>query len=474
VSTVAFRRDVFVDIPDQLDSTDPVGDLYRRFATQVGFGRLSVPTAVVRSAAAGRTRPSHGPVSLLQDTYLRKTRIRVAERFHDLDDALTSRRRGGTRRVLFEAASPMSLSVFGPVFHRLVRDSRLEFWFTSCDRSWDTTAIFRSAGIAERVIRPEQARWAKFDAYINTDFWGMTWLRRRTRRVHFFHGVAGKYGLDAPVRIAPIVATFDRLMFPNRDRLRRYAEAGLVDADSPQAALIGYPKVDCLVDGSLDRNDVVSRLNLDSSRPTVLYAPTWSPYSSLNLMGSEVVAALGRLDLNVVLKLHDRSYDAATRGSGGIDWRQRLHHVCERQAAHLVQDADASPYLHAADLLVTDHSSVGFEFMLLDRPIVVIDSPDLVRHARVNPEKVAMLQSAAFVVEENGDVGRTVLNALGATKEHRLQRRRVADELFYCPGSATNRAVQCIYDLLDLPLPATSAVEPAPALQALAPLTRSL
>ena len=93
----------------------------------------------------------------------------------------------------------------------------------------------------------------KFDAYINTDFWNMTWLPRRTRRIHLFHGVAGKYGLDAPTRIAPVVATFDRLMFPNHDRLMRYAEAGLVDPDSPTAALIGYPKVDCLVDGSLNR-----------------------------------------------------------------------------------------------------------------------------------------------------------------------------------------------------------------------------
>jgi hypothetical protein len=376
--------------------------------------------------------------------------------------------------VLFEAASPMSLSVFGPVLHRLARDQRLEFWFTGCDRSWDTTEVFRSAGITERVIRPEQARWAKFDAYVNTDFWNMTWLRRRTRRVHFFHGVAGKYGLDAPVRIAPIVATFDRLMFPNRDRLRRYAEAGLLDADSPRAALIGYPKIDCLVDGSLDRNEVTSRLNLDGSRPTVLYAPTWSPYSSLNLMGSEIIAALGRLEVNVVVKLHDRSYDATTRGSGGINWRQRLHVICARHGAHLVQDADASPYLNAADLLVTDHSSVGFEFMLLDRPIVVLDSPDLVRHARVNPEKVAMLHGAAFVVEENGDVGRAVLNALAAPEEHGTQRRRVADELFYCPGSATLRAVQCIYELLDLPLPATSTVGPEPTLHTLAPLARSL
>ena len=135
-------------------------------------------------------------------------------------------------------------------------------------------------------------RWMKFDAYINTDFWNMTWLPRRHPAVHLFHGVAGKYDLDAPTRIAPVVATFDRLMFPNRDRLKRYADAGLVDPDSPAAALIGYPKVDCLVDGSLDRTRIQHELGLDPAAPTLIYAPTWSPYSSLNASGEAIIASL--------------------------------------------------------------------------------------------------------------------------------------------------------------------------------------
>jgi glycosyltransferase involved in cell wall biosynthesis len=475
-STVAIRREALDSLAEELDVDDPIRDLYRRCARRSAVGRLDVPTVVVRDVAPVTSSPlRRRSVSLLNDTAFRRGRARLAAALHAVDAAIGSRQHR-PMRVLFEAASPMSLAVFGPVFHRLARDRRLEFWFTSCDRSWDAPAIFRSAGLVERVIRPERARWARFDAYINTDFWDMTWLRRRTRRVHFFHGVAGKYGLDAPVRIAPIVATFDRLMFPNRDRLRRYAEAGLIDGDSAQAALIGYPKVDCLVDGSLDRNEVTSRLRLDASRPTVLYAPTWSPYSSLNLMGSTVIGALGRLDVNLVVKLHDRSYDVTTRGSGGVDWRRRLHAVCGRSGARLVKDADASPYLHAADLLVTDHSSVGFEFMLLDRPIVVLDSPDLVRHARVNRDKVAMLHSAAFLVEDGADIGHAVVEALAAPTEHRSARRAVAEELFYCPGSATARAVQCIYDLLELPLPAADSVnaDAARTLHALAPLARSL
>src|SRR5262249_53700868 len=165
--------------------------------------------------------------NLFHDTLFRRTRRAIVGGVHAIDD-LASRLRGDRARVLFEAASPMSLAVFRPVLERMERDPRIEFWFTTSDDRWDASSIFTPAGIRERVVRSDQARRMKVDAYVNTDFWNMTWLPRRTRRVHLFHGVAGKYGLDAPVRIAPCVSTFDRLMFPNRDRLQKYADAGLI------------------------------------------------------------------------------------------------------------------------------------------------------------------------------------------------------------------------------------------------------
>jgi glycosyltransferase involved in cell wall biosynthesis len=478
ISSLVFRR-ASIELLGTFDPSLPFAESVREFATRavaagtVGF--QSIPLVVERTPerAAVPAPAGRGAINLLQDTRYRRARSRVTGVLHAADGWLT-RRPGKPRRVLFEAASPMSLAVVGPVLRHLRRDPRLEFWFTSCDRAWTPHAIFGPSDITERVVTPDDVRWAKFDAYINTDFWDMTWLPRRTRRIHFFHGVAGKYGLDAPVKIAPVVATFDRLMFPNRDRLRRYAEAGLIDGDSPQAALIGYPKVDCLVDGSLKRTDTLARLVTDPKAPTVLYAPTWSPYSSLNTIGREVIAALGQLGVNVIVKLHDRSYDVTTRGSGGVDWRRSLRRVCERYGAHLVQDADASPWLHAADLLVTDHSSVGFEFMLLDRPIVVLDRPELIAHARVNPDKVTMLQNAASVVRAANEIGPAVRAALDHPAEHRSERRRIADELFFCPGSATTRAVEAVYELLAMPLPATAGVNaPAAPLPSLAPLVRS-
>ena len=196
-----------------------------------------------------------------------------------------------------------------------------------------------------------------------------------------------------------MVATFDRLLFANRDRLQRYADAGLIDPDGGAAALVGYPKVDCLVDGSLDRSRVLREMGLDPSAPTVLYAPTWSPYSSLNQAGASIIESLARSGGNVIVKLHDRSYDTSDRASGGVDWRLRLERVCRDFGVHLAGGFDASPYLVAADVLVTDHSSVGFEYMLLDRPVVVIDCPQLLAHARVSRHKAALLRGAAEVVD---------------------------------------------------------------------------
>jgi hypothetical protein len=400
-------------------------------------------------------------VTLLHDTAFRRARNAVTRTFHATDD-LIARLCRPERRVLFEAASPLSLAVFRPVLERLQQDARVEFWFTTADRAWDADRTFRRAGITDRIVTPKDVRWMKFDGYVNTDFWNTTWLNRRCRRIHLFHGVAGKYGLDAPVHIAPVVRSFDRVMFANEDRMRRYQEAGLIEGHGDRAQLIGYPKADCLVDGSVNRCEIHQRLGLDPSRPTVLYAPTWSAFSSLNSIGAELLPSLASLNVNIIVKLHDRSFDVRSQdAAGSVDWRRDFEAMCRRWGVHAALDSDIAPYLYVADALVTDHSSAGFEFMLLDRPIVVIDCPELIQNARVSPDKVRLLQDAAIVAKRDARaITAAVSLALIDPSAKSAERVAAANHVFYRPGSATARAVDCIYDVLEL---ATPAVAAAPA-----------
>ena len=79
--------------------------------------------------------------------------------------------------------------------------------------------------------------------------------------------------------------------------MSNYIKYGVVKPDSPAARLVGMPKVDCLANGSLDRARVLGELGLDPGKPTVIYAPTWSPEGRLIAFQS---AHAGRTQIRVV------------------------------------------------------------------------------------------------------------------------------------------------------------------------------
>jgi len=200
----------------------------------------------------------------------------------------------------------------------------------------------------------------------------------------------------------------------------------------------------------LQRDDVLRWLRLDPTRPTILYAPTWSANSSLNLMGLELVAGLLERSWNVIVKLHDRSRDPRPFYSGGIDWPARLAGVMAGKTGHLVSDADICPYLAAADVMITDHSSAGFEYLLLDRPLVRIHVPELLRGSNIGEEYVRLLAEAARSVVGPLEALRAVEHGLADPAVGSISRRTVAEDLFFDPGGATARAVGELYDAMAL------------------------
>jgi CDP-glycerol glycerophosphotransferase len=250
---------------------------------------------------------------------------------------------------------------------------------------------------------------------------------------------------------------WDRLFFINRRRMENFIRAGAIDADSQAARLVGYPKLDCLVDGTLTRDDVLRAIGIDVESRTVLYAPTWSPYSSLNAMGEELVKGLVAAGYSVIVKLHDRSRDPEYKHSGGVDWPSLLEPILRAGGGWLADGSDACPYLAAADLLITDHSSVGFEYLLLDRPIIRIEMPELIANTDINPDYVALLRDASTTVRDVKETIKAVEKCFCDGGTLSPERRAVAAELFYEPGTATARAVRELYDVIELD-PAEAAV----------------
>jgi CDP-glycerol glycerophosphotransferase (TagB/SpsB family) len=344
-----------------------------------------------------------------------------------------------------------------PIHTALAADPRIRFYATASESPTAVRSIYRDAPRRLTLISPRRAAAMRFDAYLTAD---LLWARlpRGTKRIQMFHGVAGKFAHDYDTPESSM-RRWHRLFFVNRRRLQNFVSSGAIDATSDAARLIGMPKVDCLVDGSLGRDTVLRMLRLDPSRPTILYAPTWSAASSLNVMGVELVEGLLARSWNVIVKLHDRSRDLRPFYSGGIDWVARLRPLMVGQSAHLVNDADICPYLAAADVMITDHSSAGFEYLLLDRPLIRIHLPDLLRTSNINEEYVRLLADAAESVDGPVQALSAVEAALSDPGRRSASRRSVADDLFYRPGTATARAVEELYRTMELaPVPASYAL----------------
>jgi len=375
----------------------------------------------------------------------------VVNSLREIDKQWQRRVRPNQRRLLVNARTAMNYGTIAPVVERLQLDPRIQLYFTASEDPANTAAIYSEARQPFRIVSPLVAAFIRFDAYLAADF---LWVKlpRGTRRVQTFHGVAGKYRTiyDSPSRS---MRGWDRLHFINERRLRHFIDTGAIDAGSPAARLIGMPKLDCLVDGSLNRNNVLTSLGVDPSRKTVMYAPTWSPYSSLSTMGEELVKALGQAGYAVIGKLHDRSRETIYANSGGVDWGARLEPLLRSTGGVLATGGNSSKYLPGADVMITDHSSLGFEYLLLDRPLIRIELPELIEKTDVEPiyvELLARASTTAFNVKETVEA---VEQAFVDPRFNSKERETVANEMFYKPGSATERAVSEMYDVLELDRP---------------------
>lgn len=122
----------------------------------------------------------------------------------------------------------------------------------------------------------------------------------------------------------------------------------------------GWPKLDPLANPQ-NMHLIRRELGLDSERPVILYAPTFpEKYTSAVDLRESIGDLLSVGEYTWLIKFHP------LMDSGIVtSYRELCGDCCE-----VVEGLNILPYLQAADILITDTSSVAYEFMLLDRPII--------------------------------------------------------------------------------------------------------
>lgn len=106
-------------------------------------------------------------------------------------------------------------------------------------------------------------------------------------------------------------------------------------------------------------------LSQSSTKKIILYAPTFSPsLTSADALYNEIIALSKKDDYLVVIKFHDKM-DKDT---------QKRYEASKSQKLLILKDNNISDALKFSDLMISDTSSVVYEFLLLDKPVITLKS----------------------------------------------------------------------------------------------------
>jgi hypothetical protein len=284
----------------------------------------------------------------------------------------------------------------------------------------------------------------KVAVYVNNSVHNFHSLRQsRMLHVHVNHGESDKVCM-----VSNQVKAYDRVFVAGPAAIHRH-RAALIGFDEAKLVPVGRPQLDLTPAPVLPA----------SPRRTILYAPTWegenasNNYTSIDVLGPAIMsAALAVADVRVIYKPHPRAAISPlpTMASAHHEIVGLLESAARRDPAaghRYLPTGDILAVFPGCDLMVTDVSSVGLDFLYLagERPIVLADRyGDRSRLAADAP-----ISRCAEVVDA------TTVSRLTATLTRLLvtdpyAAERAVIRAFYfgdlAPGESTQRFVAAIAD----------------------------
>ena len=210
--------------------------------------------------------------------------------------------------------------------------------------------------------------------------------------------------------------------------------------------LTGFTKCDPL---SSMNHEKLNSFKLDQNLKTILYAPSFYP-SSIDML-NQVFPKLS-YETNLIIKLHNFSWfqDKYKNQS-----KMMLELVEKNRNIFLVphDDYNIIPYYYNSDLLISDISSTIFEFLYLNRPIIMAECFNLrLKHKIFNKRFIkkmdlSRMESIDFVLrlEDPNNLISLVYHSLeypNDLEQERLVAQR--EYLFKLDGKASYRMVNAI------------------------------
>lgn len=309
--------------------------------------------------------------------------IRGTERWQQLEDEYDGSYVKAEVVVYFGDRKPKfyQLGQWIPVLEELHRKHRVVLVFRKPSSLLEARELTRLPMALKRKFDPlhtfYHANDFKLALYVNNGMSNFQSLGFAPMvHVHVNHGESDKLSM-----VSNQAKSYDKVFIAGDAAVSRHRKT-LVDFDESALVKVGRPQLD------IDR---VPELET-SSATTIMYAPTWegendaNNYTSVDLFGPKIVeAALGIDGCRVIYKPHPRVAASTDPSMAAANARilELIENANETIADESLQhqvlmEGDILAMFDTVDILVTDISSVGLDYLYLhpEKPLVLTDRRD--------------------------------------------------------------------------------------------------
>lgn len=230
-------------------------------------------------------------------------------------------------------------------------------------------------------------------------------------------------------------------------RLEKFHKYGLDKIHDVE--ITGLPKLDVFFDGSLNKQVLSKKYNLDPKKKTILYAPSYKPTSIFSI-GKKILELSEKF--NVIIKLHPFSWN----GKYAPHDQHLFFEQRQKQFPNLKliepKEHNILPFMYIADTMISDGSSTINEFLALNRCGIIIDLPEETHRDGVpllENKSADWLKNSFIHISEKDDLQKAIEQALNPTSERIGNLRRDRDYIFsFSDGKSANRVKKVIEDRL--------------------------
>ena len=166
--------------------------------------------------------------------------------------------------------------------------------------------------------------------------------------------------------------TYDYHFISGKKHLHKIKDVG-IHIDDEKLIKIGYPKFDEYSNNQINKDKYLKYLGIkDTTRKNILYAPTWEwGDGTLKRFGKKFCREISN-EHNLIIRPHfeDRNHIVKLKTWARFNG---LQHVYFSNPAKIIKNNSMYDFA-ISDLLISDTSSINYEYLITRKPIIIVDN----------------------------------------------------------------------------------------------------